>query len=59
MVTSIINLKENNLTVLIDQNLYIAAFEIKDGGFKDKVVNRTLREPNSENFHDTPLLVAD
>lgn len=54
-----VNLKEHNLTVLIDVNLYVAAFEIKNGRFEDRTVNQTLRNPNGENLHDTPLLVLD
>ena len=41
-VSSMITLPQNNLTVLIDTNLYVAVFEIVNKTIQDRVVNRTL-----------------
>jgi hypothetical protein len=55
-----IPLPKNNLTVLIDTNLYIAVFEIVNNTIQDRVVNRTLQtSTSSETLHDSPLLVVD
>ena len=43
MVTSIITLKGPKMAVLIDSNLYIAAFSLDQNKIEDKVVNKTLR----------------
>lgn len=59
-VSSMIPLPNNNLTVLIDTNLYIAVFEIVNNTIQDRVVNRTLQtSTSSETLHDSPLLVVD